>query len=381
MSKMGRIAVTNKDGSFEFRNCPVLPVKDDEMLIEVAICSICGSDIHFSEVSDFYPRAFGHEIAGRVVDIGKNAHNTIKSTERINIGDRVVVYPAAPCGNCYWDTYYGANHTFICTDTKDNRTFEDYPYFIGGFSDYYNVAPGMWLTKIPDDLSWEEAVLVEPLSIAIRAVEKGTSLPAWKNEQTLAFGGTVAVLGSGGVGVLTAAAAKVAGAGKVILVGAPKNALEKALSAGVADVIVDIEEKNNSKERIEYIKSLTKHNIGVDMVFEAAGSPQAFSDALDMVRRLGTVVELGCFVDTGETIPINVASQITQKDVTIFGSWCQAPQTFEKAVLTLQSTRKLIKWKELITTFPLDEIQTAFDLSKGRNKQNIKNAVTGPAYK
>lgn len=87
-------------------------------------------------------------------------------------------------------------------------TIDAPPYFTGGFGDYLLLGPGSWIWKIPDDVPWEAAVLTEPFSMGIRAVERALSLPSWKNEQTMAFGGTVAVLGAGAIILIGAPAAR-----------------------------------------------------------------------------------------------------------------------------------------------------------------------------
>jgi threonine dehydrogenase-like Zn-dependent dehydrogenase len=244
----------------------------------------------------------------------------MKVDEPLREGDRVAVYAQRQCGRCYWCRHFG--FTARCEGPRPPGYGYHYgrvepPYFTGGFGDYLVIGPGTWLWRVPEHVPWEAAVLVEPFSIGIRAVEKALSLPSWKNEQTLGFGGTVAVVGAGAIGVLTAAAARVAGAGRIILLGTPAGALEIARRIGVADVVIDIAEVSPA-DRIEQVRALTPGGRGADVVFEAAGVPAAFVEGLEMLRPLGTFVEYGCAIDNGRTVPLNIAHHLTEKELALY---------------------------------------------------------------
>ena len=242
------------------------------------------------------------------------------------------------------------------------------------------LGPGTWLWRIPDDVPWEAAVLTEPFSMGIRAVERALSLPSWKNEQTLSFGGTVAVLGAGAIGVLTAAAARLAGAGTIILIGAPQAALDTARAVGVADVTINIDQVG-PPERIEQVRGLTPHGYGADAVFEAAGVPTAFLEGLEMLRPLGTYVELGCMVDSGTTVPLNVARHLTQKDLVLYTVAAQPAHTIGKALRTIAATHQRIDYPALVgRTLPIAQADAAFRLMEHPVEKPIKVAVRGAGY-
>jgi len=363
-------------------------VKDDGILIEVGLAGICGTDLHIIENADKeefkseLPMTLGHEVSGRIVKMGKKAGEAMLCDVSLKEGDRVVPYVFLPCNNCWWDRKFGVNHTLICENPRPGYfSYSDrWPYFVAGWGEYMYIQPGTWIWKIPEDISFEMAVLTEPFSMGIRAVEKALSLPAGKNMQTMSFGGVIAVLGSGAIGILTALAAKIAGAGKVILSGGPEKSLQIAKEIGAADETINIFE-TTLEERIERVKELSEGGYGADVVFEAAGVPDAFLEGLEMMRKLGTFVELGCLIDDGRTIPLNVAKQIVQKDITLYGVRSQPPQDFTKSLRTMEIFKGRFDFTSIIThRFSIDKARNAIDLAKDPHNKGIKIALTGKAY-
>jgi threonine dehydrogenase-like Zn-dependent dehydrogenase len=188
------------------------------------------------------------------------------------------------------------------------------------------------------------------------------------------------VLGAGAIGVLTAAAARIAGAGQIILIGAPQGALDIARRAGVADVTIDITAVPPA-ERIERVRALTVGGYGADAVFEAAGVPAAFLEGLEMLRPLGTFVELGCMVDNGKTVPLNVARHLTQKDLVLYTVAAQPPQTIGKAVRTLAATHQRVDYPSIVgKVLPIQATERAFELMEDPVEKPIKVAVRGMGY-
>lgn len=242
------------------------------------------------------------------------------------------------------------------------------------------IQPGTWIWKVPEEMPFEMAVLTEPFSMGIRAVEKALSLPGWKNMQTMAFGGTAVVLGSGAIGIFTAIAAKIAGAGKVILSGGPHKNLQLAKKIGAADEVINIFE-TSAEERIEQVKQMSEGGYGADVVFEAAGVPEAFLEGLEMTRKLGTFVELGCLIDDGRTVPLNIAKHIVQKDITLYGVVSQPPQDFSKSLKTMEIYGDRFDFSRIVTDiFPLDDVKEAVDRAMDPHNKGIKIAFQGKAY-
>ena len=364
-------------------------VKDDGILMEVGLGGICGTDIHIiqnadrKEFKDRLPMTLGHEVTGIISKIGKKANESTMCDVPLKKGDKIVIYVFLPCNNCWWDRKFGVDHTLICENPRPGYIShsEKWPYFVGGWGEYMYVQPGTWIWKIPEDVPFEVAVLTEPFSMGIRAVEKALSLPAWKNMQTMSFGGVTVVLGSGAIGILTAIAAKIAGVGKVVLSGGPKKTLQIAQDIGAADEVIDIFE-TTPEERIEKVKKISQGGYGADVVFEAAGVPNAFLEGLEMTRRLGTFVELGCLIDDGRTVPLNVAKHIVRKDIALYGVASQPPHHFAKSLRSMEAFGGRFDFGRIATSkFPIEKIQDAISLARDPHNKGIKIALAGKAYK
>jgi threonine dehydrogenase-like Zn-dependent dehydrogenase len=385
----GTVAALTANRRVEPREFPVPEVGDDEILLGIGLTGVCGSDLHrFQDVQKTLdldvPVVMGHEISGRVLKLGRRANDSMRLDGELREGDRVVVYSQRPCGRCYWCREHG--HTARCDGPRPTGYGYRYgsvdapPYFTGGFGDYLVLGPGSWIWKVPDHVSWEAAALTEPFSMGIRAVERALSLPSWKNEQTLAWGGTVAILGAGAIGVLTALAARIAGAGRIILLGAPAGALETARRIGVADVTIDID-RVSPEERIAQVRALTTGQYGADAVFEAAGVPAAFLEGLEMIRPLGTYVELGLMVPTEKTVALNVGRHITSKDIVLYAVAAQPAQAIGKALRTIAATADRYDYRSLVgRVLPIAETQAAFELMEHPTDKPIKVAVRGAGY-
>src|SRR5207245_1401218 len=135
------------------------------------------------------------------------------------------------------------------------------------------------------------------------------------------------------------------------------------------------------EERIARVRELTRGGYGADVVFEAAGVPAAFLEGLEMLRPLGTYVELGCMVDNGKTVPLNVARHLTQKDLILYTVAAQPPQTIGKAVRTLAVTNQRIDYPRLVgRTLPIDATGDAFRLMEHPTEKPVKVAVRGAGY-
>lgn len=362
-------------------------VKDDGILMEVGLAGICGTDLHIIENTDRkefkskLPITLGHEVTGRIVKMGEKASEAMVCDLTLKEGDRIVIYVFLPCNNCWWDRKFGVNHTLICENPRAGyfSHSDRWPYFVAGWGEYMYIQPGTWVWKIPENIPFEIAVLTEPFSMGIRAVEKALSLPAGKNMQTMGFGGVVVVLGSGAIGILTAVAANIAGAEKVILSGGPERSLRIAKEIGAADEVINIFE-TTPEERIERVKEVSEGGYGADVVFEAAGVPSAFLEGLEMMRKLGTFVELGCLIDDGKTIPLNVARQIVQKDITLHGVVSQPPQDFTKSLRTMEIFKDRFDFARIVThRFPIDKVEDAIDLAKDPHNKGVKIALVGKA--
>jgi threonine dehydrogenase-like Zn-dependent dehydrogenase len=389
MSTRGAVAALSGNREITIHEFPVPEIDDESILLGIGLTGVCGSDLHrYQDVGRSMdlalPVVMGHEISGRILKLGRRANEVMNADQPLREGDRVVVYAQRPCGRCFWCREFG--FTARCTGARPAGYGYRYgsidapPYFTGGFGDYLVVGPGTWLWKVPDEVPWEAAALTEPFSMGMRAVERALSLPSWKNEQTLTFGGTVAVLGAGAIGVLTAVAARLAGAGTIIMTGAPQGALDTARRIGVADVTINIDQVG-PEERVERVKALTRGGFGADVVFEAAGVPRAFLEGLEMLRPLGTYVELGLMADNGATVPLNVARHLTQKDIVLYTVAAQPAQSIGKALKTIIATHHRVDYVAVVgKVYPIAETGRAFELMEDPVAKPVKVAVRGAGY-
>ncbi len=192
-------------------------------------------------------------------------------------------------------------------------TVDEPPHLRGGFAEYMYIFPNSILFKIPEDMLTEVAVFVEEMAVAYHALTRATQpYPAIKE----GFGPDdfVVVLGNGPLGILHGIMAKIQGAGMMVATDLADLQLNMAKEF-YADFTINAE-KTTPEERIQKVRELTG-GIGPDLVIETAGEPEVFIEALKMVGKSGTVLEIGNWVDTEKTVGLNVMKNITSKNLHI----------------------------------------------------------------
>lgn len=295
----------------------------DESLIKVLKAGICGTD--FSIVSgDFKvqpPLILGHEFVGEVEE----------PEERIS--GRVVSEINIPCGSCFFCSNGMPSH---CLRRKALGITTD-----GAFAEYVKV-PFKNLHVLPESVSTEEGVFVEPLAACIRSFE----LAPIKGKPT------VAILGPGTVGLLTLQVARALSAGKIIVAGTRWDRLNLSKKLG-ADITINVKEEDLPKRIFE-----ETNGVGADIVVEATGRPEGAGEALSIVRARGTVI----MKTTSGLASVVDLSDLVRKEIAIQGSRCGP---FDKAIEML--SRREVSVSPLIThRVKLDEINAAFEKIKKR---------------
>jgi L-iditol 2-dehydrogenase len=316
-------------------------LKPNEILIKVAVCGICGTDIKLFEgkYSANTPVVLGHEYSGEVVEIGSEVSN-------FTAGDRVVSDPNESCGACTWCR---TGKPCFCNNLAAYGVLRD-----GGFAEYTKVAEkGTY--KIPEKLDFESASFTEPVSCAVHCIDRAGIKP----------GDTVIILGGGAMGQIILQLVCNAGAGKIIMVTRSSWKLELASKLGATHVI-------NAKTENVLKKSMDiTDGMGADVVIEAVGSPQTIEQSLSLAKRSGRVVIFG-FTPEGvkaHFVPFDILS----KELTVMGSWVN-PYTFQRALEILEI--KKVDVKTLITnTLPLENIIEGFQLMKDRPEGFMKALV------
>jgi threonine dehydrogenase-like Zn-dependent dehydrogenase len=312
MSRTGRVAVLDKpEGTFHIEEKTLPEVKPGEILIKQERTGVCGTCVHMYHghlPGINYPIILGHEIVGTIDTLGEGVETDLMG-EPLKEGDRVYILPALRCGKCYFCSVLGTSNLCTGGGAYGVKPLSDDPlYFTGGYGDYvYLNHP--WSKVLKMNVDPDTAVLLEPFSIGIHALDR-----VW-----MKTGSVVAIQGAGAIGLFTLVAAKETGAFKTVVIGAPASRLELAREYG-ADVTIDIEEITNAQDRIERVKKETPGGYGADVVFECAGVPTAVPEGIDMLRRGGTYVVAGHFTDVGE-VSLNPFTHFNNKHITLVGVW------------------------------------------------------------
>jgi L-iditol 2-dehydrogenase len=331
-----------KDLRVEFVNKP--QIDEDEVLVKIRAATTCGTDLKIFQRGYVnrviaLPTIFGHEWAGDIAEVGVDV-STMSKGMRIRAGN------SAPCLRCR-----------MCQKGRFNLC-EDMLWLWGAYAEYIRVPARTILVnsqEIPENVTYEEAALAEPLACVLHGVE----------EAGVALGDIVVIIGAGPIGLLHLLLAKRIGVEKAIMCDIAEERLTFAEKLG-ADVTV-----NSSKTKpVDAVRALTNGK-GADVVIEAIGLPTTWEQSLRMVSKGGTVLEFGgC--PPGSQIQVD-AEILHYDEVTVMGTFHATPTHFKKA-LNLISSRTL-NVKPLITQrMPLTRVKDAFtDLTS--SKSNLKIAI------
>ena len=312
-----------------------IPVsKDGSVIIEVKSCGICGSDIHNWDNGAPVGLVMGHEFAGVVVDPGS----------RIDLkkGDRVTGLPISPCGKCEackrGDVQY-------CPETW-NEAVGLALTNSGGFAEYTSCRPDM-VRKIPGNVSFDAASMVEPSAVALHAI----------NLSNIKVGDDVLIIGGGIIGLMAAEFAKMAGAGYVALMETNKKRGRKAVNFGKVDEYYDAMKEDSIPNLI------TKTNGGFDVVIECCGNAPAVTEGLMTVKPGGVVVLVGV-ATSAIAIPTVIG---VMREVKMLGAIAYTAMEFDTC-LKLISEKKLNVTKYIDDLVPLERVQESFErLTNGKD--------------
>lgn len=275
-----------------YKEMPTPNIGENEVLIEVKACGICGSDVHGLDGSSgrrIPPLIMGHEASGIIVQKGNQVQDFSK-------GDRVTFDSTIYCGTCFYCRQGLIN---LC----DNRRVlgvspKEYRQH-GAFAEYVAV-PEHILYRLPDGLSFEQAAMVEPVSIAFHGVALS---PISLNDSVL-------VIGAGMVGIFVIQALRAAGCGKIIAVDIEQNRLDLAQKLG-ADYVLPAAQV----DVVEEVKKLTD-NRGTNLAFEVVGNSAALNTAISSLRKGGALTVIGNLAATVE-FPLQ---EVVTRQIRINGS-------------------------------------------------------------
>lgn len=273
-------------GYIHVADLPMPELKDDQALIEIKAAGVCGSDVaayRYKHPNCQYPLIIGHEVAGIVTKIGKNSQG-------IACGDRVVLDPYLYCGHCY-----------PCSKGRTNccESLRVLGVQTAGAMCEYVAHPADMLIKIPDNMTWEQAALAEPLTIGLHGVHTVDVQP----------GEHFTVIGAGTIGLMAALAAKAYGA-VPIMVDVVETRLQIAKDMGIDYVV------NSATQDAEaYIREKTKGRMS-ETVMEASGAEPGIRNALQFASYLGRIALTG-WPKGDVTLP---TALITRKELQVRGS-------------------------------------------------------------
>lgn len=356
-----RSLVMDEPGTLSVREFDVPEVGSNEVLVEVELCGVCGTDVHMNEggMSLDFPVIPGHEFAGRIVEAGEDV-GTDFAGATVEEGDAVTVCPGRACGECWYCNNVPARPTACLDRTVYGFTGTDRePVLRGGMSEYVLVEADADFFRLPDGLDVEYGALVEPLAVASYALEQSFPAGLPFAREGYGPGQSVAVQGAGPIGLLTVATAHATGADEIIAVDMIEERLDLAREFG-ATRTVDVTEYDDDEALIETVQAAGNDGIGPDVVVEAVGHPSAFEQGLRMPRNGGTLVEVGHFADAG-TAEIN-PMQIVQNDVSIESSYVYPPAQFRTSLSLLQRYRDDLPFLELFNhRVSLPEAESGFE--------------------
>ncbi len=291
-----------------------------EVRVAVAYCGICGSDLHLRHSEAVAPGSvMGHEFSGTISETGE-------SVEGFAAGDRVTVYPFAPCGECP-SCRRGNSH--VCMNAA--VTGLGLGMNPGGYAESV-VTEASTLVPLPDGLSLEHGALVEPLAVGLHGVAIGEARP----------GDTCAVIGAGPIGVMTALALKAKGIDDIVVIERNERRRRRMGSFGVAAV------------GLEDVHMRVMDTLGGEppsVVFECAGNPAAPQLAIELVRTKGIVVLLGVLEE-----PVEISQLVLIiKEAQMRAAFAYTRDDFDEAVQLLADGK-----------LPADDLITAHRAARAR---------------
>jgi L-iditol 2-dehydrogenase len=306
-----KAAVLHGREDIRIESVPVPQAAAGEIIVQVGAALTCGTDLKvfrrgYHARMIVPPALFGHELAGTVVQAGEGV------TE-FGPGDRVVALNSAPCGQCYFCERDQEN---LCDDLLFNN---------GAYAEYIRI-PERIVAKntlrIPDGVPLEHAALTEPLACAVHGFEDSNPHP----------GDTVAVIGGGPLGLMILHVAALAGC-EVIAIVRRDGQAEAAKQLGAAHVV----QTRSIREAIKMTRALTPNDRGVDIAIEAVGVPEAWQEAVELVRKGGTVNFFGgCAAGTHVTLDTNM---IHYSDINLRATFHHTPAICRRALDLIGSGR------------------------------------------
>jgi L-iditol 2-dehydrogenase len=326
---------------------PVPSIGADDVLVRVRACGICGSDVHGLDGRTgrrIPPLVMGHEAAGEVVETGANVTD-------LKPGDRVTFDSTVYCGRCFFCLRGEQN---LC-DNREVLGVSPGPYRRHGAFAEFVAVPRRIMYRLPANLSYEQAAMIEAVSVAVHAV----------GLTPIRLGDTAVVVGAGMIGLLTIQSARNAGCSRVITVDPDEGRLKLALAAGATDSI-----NPKAVNAVDAIRELTG-GTGADVALECVGATEPITTAIDGVRKGGAVTLVG---NVSPKIELPLQS-VVSRQIRVQGS-CASNGEYPACIEMM--SRGAIQVDTLISAVaPLEEGASWFDRLY-RHEPNLMKVILRP---
>lgn len=325
-----------------FKDVPDPEIKNNEVLVQVKACGICGSDVHGLDGSTgrrIPPMIMGHEASGVILKTGSDVKDW-KPGDRVTFDS--TVYPL--------DDWYTLEGHYNLSDNREVLGVSPGTYKRNGAFAEYIAIPRHILYKIPDQVSFEQAAMVEAVAVALHSI----------NIARIKTGDKCVVVGAGMIGTFILKLLKIAGASEIIALDVSENRLVQALKSGATHSFL-----STGNETVKKINELT-HYRGADLAFEAVGGTASVNIAIDSVRKGGKVVLVG---NTSPVVDFPLQKVVT-REMKILGS-CAIRGEYD-VVLDLLKTGKINVDDQISAVAPLSEgalwFKRLYNKEEGLNK-------------
>ncbi len=359
-----KVAMLTGLEKIEVKEYPMPHVGDDDILVKVEGCGVCGTDAHEYKRDPFslIPVALGHEGTGEIVKMGKNV-KVDSAGKPLHIGDKVVtcmIFKDNPD-----ITMFDLNKQNVGGADVYGLLPDDDVHLNGWFSDYILVRGGSTVFNV-SDLDLDSRILIEPCAVLIHAVERA------KTTGILRFNSRVVVQGCGPIGLICIAVLRTMGIENIVAVDGEQKRLDFAKKLG-ADKSVNFKDFKGIEALADGVKDAFGGYLA-DFAFQCTGSPVAHANIYKFIRNGGGLCELGFFINGGDAT-INPHFDICSKEITTVGSWVYTLRDYATTFDFLKRAKAIgLPMSELIThKFPLEQIDEAFKTNL--SMQGLKIAV------
>ncbi|MBQ5834105.1 MAG: zinc-binding dehydrogenase [Clostridia bacterium] len=362
--KTSRVALLTEKEHFEIKEYPIPEIGDDDVLVKMEGCGVCGTDAHEFKRDPFglIPVVLGHEGTGEIVKIGKNVTKD-SAGKPLGLGDKVVtcmIFKDNPD-----ITMFDLNKQNVGGADVYGLLPDDDVHLNGWYADYIVVRKGSTIFNV-SNLDLDSRILIEPAAVLIHAVERA------KTTNILRFNSRVVVQGCGPIGLLCIAVLRTMGIENITAVDGNEQRLDFAKQMGATATVNFTQHKG-----IEALASAVEASFGgylADFAFQCTGSPVAHANIYKFIRNGGGLCELGFFINGGDAT-INPHFDLCAKEITLVGSWVYTLRDYATTFDFLKRAKAIgLPLEKLIThKFPLAQANEA--LQTNLRQDGLKIAI------